>query len=548
MNNDNPPEWDEATPAVLPPPETFQAPANLTEKTFFPPGVAHPGIPSVSEPDLKNGRRPKSMIEKSEFPDRLPPHAPDMEMGVLGCILFDPNSAYSCIESCLDKKFIKLDFYDLRHQTIYESCYEMFTQELPIDLITVQQHLKDRKMLDQVGGIAYLSQLQDAVPSAANLTYYIEKVKEKSKFRNLIQTCSAIAARVHDHTGDADELFLEVEAQLASLSEPKSDLPAIEEASDFAVQEIAKPAELVEGMLHKGSKLVFGGSSKSFKTWCLLDLALSVASGIPWMGRNTHIGKVLFLNFEIQRFAFQSRILAIAEAKQKVPAPGLLNIWNLRGHTAHYKVIIPKIIAKAKKEGYSLIVLDPIYKLYGNTDENSASDVADMLNSIERLATETGAAVAFGAHFAKGNASGKEAIDRISGSGVFARDPDSILVFTKHEEDDAFAVEPILRNFPSIPPFAVRWDFPLMLPDVELDPTKLKAAPGRKQSVQPDVILPLLPPEGLTRKNWLDLALEKGVSERTFDRLKNQLKNDGKILLSAVSGKYTPISLKNTYQ
>jgi len=65
-------------------------------------------------------------------------------------------------------------------------------------------------------------------------------------------------------------------------------------------------------------------------------------------------------------------------------------------------------------------------------------------------------------------------MDRIGGSGVFARDPDTILTLTRHQEDNAFTVEPILRNHPPISPFVIRWDFPLMKRDDDLDPGKLK--------------------------------------------------------------------------
>ena len=176
---------------------------------------------------------------------------------------------------------------------------------------------------------------------------------------------------------------------------------------------------------------------------------------------------------------------AVAKAKASRYKHGQIILWNLRGHAADFKTLIPQIIERARRENFALIILDPIYKLYGNTDENSAGNVALLLNSLEKLATETGAAIAFGAHFAKGNAAGKEAIDRISGSGVFARDPDSLLIFTKHETDDAFTVEPILRNFAPVAPFAVRWNFPLMNLADDLDPAKLKQVAGRKRQHDP---------------------------------------------------------------
>jgi hypothetical protein len=105
------------------------------------------------------------------------------------------------------------------------------------------------------------------------------------------------------------------------------------------------------------------------------------------------------------------------------------------------------------------------------------------LNAIESLSTDTGAAVAFGAHFSKGNQSAKEAIDRISGSGVFARDPDSIMVLTRHEQDGAFTVETILRNFKPLEPFVIRWDFPLFRRDDSLDPARLKQPKAGRPTV-----------------------------------------------------------------
>src|ERR1035441_5498629 len=88
-------------------------------------------------------------------------------------------------------------------------------------------------------------------------------------------------------------------------------LPELIDAFDFLAEPIDAPPELVAGILHAGSKLVFGGSSKSYKTWVLLDLAISVATGADWLGRQTAQGKVLFVNFEIQPYAWQQRIAAV---------------------------------------------------------------------------------------------------------------------------------------------------------------------------------------------------------------------------------------------
>jgi len=322
-------------------------------------------------------------------------------------------------------------------------------------------------------------------------------------------------------------------------------LPDLIDAADFLAEPIDAPPELIAGILHAGSKLVLGGTSKSFKTWTLLDLAISIATGADWLGRRTAQGKVLFVNFEIQPHAWQRRIVGVAHAKGVKIKPGVIKLSNLRGHAADFRELIPRIIQRCRAEKLALIVLDPIYKLYGSTDENSAGNVALLLNSLEKLATTTGAAVAFAAHFAKGNAAGKEAIDRISGSGVFARDPDSILVFTKHEDEDAFVVEPILRNFAPVKPFAVRWNFPLFELAEELDPAKLKRAGGRKPENTLDDLLKVLPADGLTNADFLAAADKDGISNRTFYRLRKALEKAGKVMLSKASGKWTPISPKS---
>ncbi len=184
-------------------------------------------IDSVSETagataDLKKARRRKNVSTPDPIKlDRLPPHALDMEQGVLGCCLISPND---CIGECIEKLGDdgKAAFYDLRHQTIYETLIEMFNARKPVDLITVQQQLKDRQLLEQVGGIPYLSQLQDVVPSAANLSYYLDRLNEKFLLRKMIQTCTEVVGRVYDYEGEVDALLDEVERDVLRISESRA--------------------------------------------------------------------------------------------------------------------------------------------------------------------------------------------------------------------------------------------------------------------------------------------------------------------------------------
>ena len=179
---------------------------------------------SISEMAGSGGDLHKARRQKAGRPDarpaidRLPPHALGAEQGVLGCVLLSPNE---CIDECVQVfgKAGKDVFYDLRHQTIFEVLANMRSENKPIDVITVQQRLKDKQLLEQVGGISYLAQLQEATPSAANLSYYCDIVREKFMLRKTIHTCTDVVGRVYDYEGEVDVLMDRVERDIMSIRE-----------------------------------------------------------------------------------------------------------------------------------------------------------------------------------------------------------------------------------------------------------------------------------------------------------------------------------------
>ncbi len=263
-----------------------------------------------------------------------------------------------------------------------------------------------------------------------------------------------------------------------------SDLPRILPGHEFMARPEDEPPQLVEGVLHQGAKMVLGGPSKARKSWSLIDLMLSVSTGSPWWGFPTRRGRSLYLNFELPAFALQYRLRSIAAAKGIDDFTGF-DLWNLRGHATDFTALIPKILGRIRDTGYALVLIDPIYKGLGDRNENDAGDIASLLNEIERLAVKSGAAVVFGAHFSKGNQAGKDSIDRIGGSGVFARDPDVILTMTPHEDDDAHVIDLTLRALPPVKPFVVRWGGAIFATDRAADPERLKAVQGPQRKDRP---------------------------------------------------------------
>src|ERR1035441_1268096 len=174
---------------------------------------------STAVADPKKARRKTSATAGTPKIDRLPPHSIEAEQGVLGCVLLSPHD---CMGECIEKlKSGHEIFYDLRHQTLFQTLTEMYDEKQAIDLITLQQRLKNIQQLENVGGLAYLSSLPDAVPSAANLEYYLDIVLEKFLLRKMIQTCTGIVGRVFDYEGQVDALLDEVERDILRISEER---------------------------------------------------------------------------------------------------------------------------------------------------------------------------------------------------------------------------------------------------------------------------------------------------------------------------------------
>jgi hypothetical protein len=98
--------------------------------------------------------------------------------------------------------------------------------------------------------------------------------------------------------------------------------PPISDAKEFMTKQITAPIELVEGVFHQGAKFSLSGASKSFKSWVLLNLAISVASGEPWLCFKTSKATVLIVNLEIPEWSVQQRLRALAHARGITIEPG----------------------------------------------------------------------------------------------------------------------------------------------------------------------------------------------------------------------------------
>ena len=205
------------------------------------------------------------------------------------------------------------------------------------------------------------------------------------------------------------------------------DLPDIEEL-DSAWNDLPPLAdELIEGVLRKGHKMLIAGPSKAGKSFLQIELTIAIAEGKKWLGWKCSKGRVMYVNLELDRASCLHRFRDVYEALKIVP-DNLKNIdiWNLRGKAVPMDKLAPKLIRRAQKKQYEAIIIDPIYKVITG-DENSADQMAKFCNQFDLICAELGCAVIYCHHHSKGTQGQKKALDRASGSGVFARDPDAHL-------------------------------------------------------------------------------------------------------------------------
>ena len=242
------------------------------------------------------------------------------------------------------------------------------------------------------------------------------------------------------------------------------ELPDMEPLSKYKDAPPTLPEELIQGILRRGHKMLISGSSKAGKSFLLMELCVALAEGRPWLGFPCKKGRVLYVNLEIDPASAINRFLKIYAALG-IPLRNADNIviWNLRGHAVPLDQLVPKLVRRVRDQHFDAIIIDPIYKVITG-DENNASEMGAFCNQFDKICTETGCSTIYCHHHSKGAQGMKKAMDRASGSGVFARDPDAQLDMIQLELSEdiennvrdggatAWRLESSLREFPNIKP------------------------------------------------------------------------------------------------
>ena len=366
---------------------------------------------------MKKTRRKKLSLADPSRVDRLPPHSIEAEQGVLGCVLLSPND---CMGECIEKfKRGAESFYDLRHQTLFETLVEMYDRKEAIDLITLQQRLKDKQQLEGIGGLAYLSSLPDAVPSAANLAYYLEIVREKYVLRKMIQTCTDVVGRVYEHEGEVDALLDEVERDILKISESRiegtsSTIKELVHRAINTIEEFHQRQGMLTGIstgfpdldrmtsgLHGGEMVVIAARPSMGKTSLAMNIAehVAVEQKLPVgvfsleMTADSLVLRMLCSRSRVNLRSIREGFLAERDFPKLTGAAGKLATSPLFiDDTAGLSILQLRAKARrmAQQFGIKLFVIDYLQLLNSTSRraENRQQEIADISNGVKALAKE----------------------------------------------------------------------------------------------------------------------------------------------------------------
>ncbi len=416
----------------------------------------------------KRPRRPRASagLPAPAAIDRLPPHSIEAEQGVLGCVLLSPND---CLGTCIEKfkKGVEV-FYDLRHQVIFDALVEMYDTKHPIDLITLQQRLKDKNQLEPVGGVTYLSALPDAVPSAANLEYYLEIVREKYILRKMIQTCTSVVSKVYEHDGKVDGLLDEVERDILKISEERVEgvsmaMKDLVHRAINTIEDYHQRQGMLTGVgsgfvdfdkmtsgLHGGEMIVIAARPSMGKTSLVMNIVehavleekLPVGVFSLEMTAESLVLRMLCSRARVNMRNIRDGFLAERDFPKLTGAAGkLANAPLYIDDTAGLSIL--QLRAKARRMhqqfGIKMVVIDYLQLLNGGQSrvESRQQEVAQISNGVKALAKELNVPVIVLSQLNRELEKDKSRKPRLSDlreSGAIEQDADLIALLYKPEE------------------------------------------------------------------------------------------------------------------
>lgn len=362
---------------------------------------------------MKQNRNKGVIMVNNELIEQTPPQNNEAEQAVLGAVFISGDALVEAMEYVSTD-----DFYRRAHQLIFQTMVELNERGEGIDAVTLKSELDARNQLEDIGGISYLAELADSVPTAANVVYYAKIVSEKAMLRRLIQTAQNIVAKGYAQDEDVTDILDSAEKEIMDVSERqnKAGFKSISDVLNSSIEQIDKlyqNEEDITGLstgyrdldkitagLHADELIILAARPGVGKTAFVLNIAQNIGTKTNEniaifsleMGAEQLVNRMLCAEGSIDANHLRTGQLDEQEWQNLIVAMGSLSKANIYiDDTPGVKMA--EIRAKCRrlakeKDGVGLIVIDYLQLIEGSGQENRQQEVSAISRQLKKLAKE----------------------------------------------------------------------------------------------------------------------------------------------------------------
>ncbi len=351
---------------------------------------------------------------------KVPPHDIEAEQAIIGSMLTDKDAVISAIEVLKEE-----DFYREDNRAIYSAILNLYNRAEPIDIITVKAELEAMGKFEQVGGLEYLAELPEKVPTTANAQKYIKIVEEKSTLRNLIKTANEIIELGYDPTEEVEDIMENAEKKIFNIMQDKNQ-KGYSPLKDVLVESFNKLEELYNRKQHI-TGVPTGFTELDYKTAGLHGSELILIAARPAMGKSAFVlniaanaaikakTPVVIFSLEMSKEQMVNRILcseAMVDSNKvrtgKLEEDDWVKLAGAIGPLSEADIYIDdtpgisitEIRAKCRKlkleKNIGLVIIDYLQLVQGSNNRKNGSreqEISEISRSLKILAKEIGVPV-----------------------------------------------------------------------------------------------------------------------------------------------------------
>ena len=378
------------------------------------------------------------MTAKTSQTQKAKPKTMDLivsERAFAGSLLQEPDRV---LRIAREKGLTADSFTDESARRVFGSVQRIIEAGNPCELLAVQADTG----LDAL----VIEKMIDDCPTAAHAEYHADRVLG-----------AALKRQAHAAVNGADGvegLRLALQGIMATLGTDSTSAPTVS-ASAWLTEPDEPEQPIMEGLFDAGDRVAIVGQSKARKSFYALQLAVAVSTGTDFLGVPTVKQRVLLVNGEIAARSYKKRLRRMIE-KLGIDPANLTDLLVVNASESADVGGFVEILTLSKEQTATVAIVDPAYLLLG--DEIDQQQVKQSIRDMKRFAAE-GVTLVTVYHATKGKIGDRQAIDRISGSGIFARDASTMLTLCEHaSEPDHVVVQAITRNYAPTEPITVRFE------------------------------------------------------------------------------------------